>query len=78
MNEQDFESGGTSLKQEKPSALQFSQNHRERHADFRCDLAAGFFAAVYFAGCLPSMGISISFWPAAAFLSFLPRFRGEK
>jgi hypothetical protein len=78
MSEQDFEIGGTSSKQEQPSALQFSRNHRECYADFRCDLAAAFFAAVSFVSFLPSMGISISFWPAAAFLDFLPRFRGEK
>jgi hypothetical protein len=29
-------------------------------------LAAGFFAAASFAGFLPTMGINISFWPAAA------------
>jgi hypothetical protein len=28
-------------------------------ADFRCDLAAGFFAAVSFACFLPAIGISI-------------------
>jgi hypothetical protein len=33
----------------------------QRYADFRCDLAAGFFAAVSFAGFFPAIGISISF-----------------
>ena len=37
-------------------------------ADLRC-LADDFFA-VSFAGFLPSIGISISFWPAAAFRGF--------
>jgi len=33
----------------------------DRQADFRCDVAAGFFATVSLAGFLPAMGISISF-----------------
>jgi hypothetical protein len=37
-------------------------------------LAAGFFAAVSFACFLPVMGISISFWPAAALRAFLAGF----
>jgi len=45
------------------------------HADFRCGLAASFFAAS-FAGSLPAIGISISFWPAAAFFAFLAGFFG--
>jgi hypothetical protein len=32
-----------------------------RYADFRCGLAAAFFAAASFAGFLPAIGISISF-----------------
>jgi hypothetical protein len=44
------------------------------YADLRCGLAAGFFAAVSFAGFLPAIGISISFWPAAALRGFLPGF----
>ncbi|WP_426437208.1 hypothetical protein [Bradyrhizobium genosp. P] len=43
-------------------------------ADLRC-LADDFFA-VSFAGFLPSIGISISFWPAAAFRGFLAGFFG--
>jgi hypothetical protein len=39
-------------------------------ADFRWGLA-GFFAGASFACFLPAMGISISFWPAAAFFGFL-------
>ena len=45
-------------------------------ADFRCCLAAGFLAAVSFACFLPAIGISISFWPAAAFRGFLADFFG--
>lgn len=37
-------------------------------------LADGFFTAASFAGFLPSIGISILFWPAAAFRSFLEVF----
>ncbi len=42
----------------------------EDDADFRCALA-GFFAAASFAGSLPSIDVSISFWPAAALRGFL-------
>lgn len=45
-----------------------------RQADFRCDLAAGFFAPASLAGFLPAIGISISFWPAAALRGFLEGF----
>jgi hypothetical protein len=44
------------------------------YADLRCDLAAGFFVAASFAGFLPVIGISISFWPTDAFLDFLVGF----
>ncbi|WP_276575446.1 hypothetical protein [Bradyrhizobium monzae] len=44
------------------------------HADFRWRPAAGFFAAASFACFLPAMGISISFWPAAALFAFLAGF----
>lgn len=40
-------------------------------ADLRCGLEAGLLAAASFAGFLPSIGISISRWPLAAFLGFL-------
>jgi hypothetical protein len=46
------------------------------YAVFRCCLAAGFFALASFAGFLPAIGISISFWPAAALRGFLPGFFG--
>ena len=49
------------------------RGHRVLHADFRRAPAAGFFAAASFAGFLPAIGISISFWPAAAFFGFLGR-----
>jgi hypothetical protein len=39
-----------------------------RQADLRCGLAADFFADDFF---LPSIGISISFCPLAAFRAFL-------
>ena len=45
-----------------------------RQADFRCGRAAGFFAAASLAGFLPEIGISISFWPAVAFLPSWPAF----
>jgi hypothetical protein len=38
------------------------------YADFRCGLAADFFAAS-FVGFLPLIAISISFWAAATFLA---------
>lgn len=41
------------------------------YADFRCALAAGFFAAASFAGFFPEIGMSISFCPGVAFLGFL-------
>jgi hypothetical protein len=41
------------------------------YADFRCGLDAGFFAVVSLAAFLPEIGISISFWPAAALRGFL-------
>ena len=44
-----------------------------RQADFRCGLAAGFFAAASFAGFLPAIGISISFWPAGGLARLLGR-----
>ena len=47
---------------------------KELHADLRCDLAVGFFAAASFTGFFPSIGISISFWPAALFFGFLAGF----
>jgi len=37
------------------------------YADLRCPRGADFFAAASFAGFLPSIGSSISFWPAAFF-----------
>ena len=37
-------------------------------------MAAGFFTAVSLAGFLPAIGISISFWPGAAFFDFLAGF----
>lgn len=46
------------------------------YTNFRCGLAAGFFAAASFAGFFPAIGISISFCPAAAFLAFLASFFG--
>jgi hypothetical protein len=46
------------------------------YADFRCGLAAGFFVAASLADFLPAIGISISFWPAAALRGFLPDFFG--
>jgi hypothetical protein len=42
----------------------------------RCDLPAGFFAAVTFACFLPAIGISISFCPADALRGFLAPFFG--
>ena len=45
----------------------------EPHADLRCGLAADFLPAVSF-GFLPSIGISISFCPAAALRGFLVGF----
>jgi hypothetical protein len=39
-------------------------------------LAARFFAAVSFAGFLPAIGISISFWPRATLRGFLADFFG--
>jgi hypothetical protein len=39
----------------------------------RCGFAVVFLAAVSFAGFLPAIGISISFWPAAALRGFLGR-----
>ena len=45
--------------------------HRMLQADFRRAPAAGFFADVSLAAAfLPAIGISISFWPEAAFLGF--------
>src|SRR6476659_7536416 len=46
------------------------------YADFRCGLDAGFFAVVSLAAFLPEIGISISFWPAAALRGFLADFCG--
>lgn len=46
----------------------------EDQADLRLAPAAGFFAAASFAGFLPAIDISISFWPAAAFRGFLAGF----
>src|SRR5580692_2885841 len=46
------------------------------YADFRCCLAAGFFAAVSFACFLPKIGMSISFWPLDALRGFLAAFFG--
>jgi hypothetical protein len=46
-----------------------SDETASRQADLRC-LAEGFFAAVSFAGFLPAISISISFWPAAALRGF--------
>ena len=40
----------------------------------RCDLAVGFLATGSFACFLPAIGISISFWPADAFLNILAGF----
>src|SRR5258705_4212944 len=48
----------------------------ELQADLRC-LDAGFFAAVSLATFLPWMGISISFWPAAALRGFLAGFASD-
>ena len=45
-------------------------------ADFRRGLAAGFFAAASLGGFLPAIGISISFWPAAALRASLAGFFG--
>lgn len=42
-------------------------------ADFLCDLVAGFFAAVCFAGFLTAIGVNISFWPAVALRGCLDR-----
>ena len=39
-------------------------------------MADGFFAAESFAGFLPAIGISISFWPGAVFFDFLGAFFG--
>jgi hypothetical protein len=44
-----------------------------RQDDFRCAFA-GFFAAASFAVFFPAIGISISFWPGAAFCDFLAGF----
>ena len=46
----------------------------EIQADFRCGLADGFFAVASLAGFLPAIGISISFWPAAALRGFFADF----
>ena len=75
MAQQHFEIGGAS-KQEEPGALRFPRSHRGRYADFRCDLVADFFTTASFAAFLPVIGISISFWPADAFLDFLAGFFG--
>src|ERR1700688_447333 len=56
------------------SALLNAVGSWANQADFRCDLAAGFFAAVSFACFLPAIGISISFWSAAALRGFLVGF----
>src|ERR1700745_601712 len=48
-------------------------NRYLRQADLRCGLAADFFAGDFF---LPSIGISISFCPLAAFRVFLVRLSG--
>jgi hypothetical protein len=39
---------------------------RTCYADLRCGFDAVFFAGASFAGFLPSIGISISYWPDAA------------
>jgi hypothetical protein len=44
---------------------------RQMASNFRCGLAAGFFAVVSLAAFLPEIGITISFWPAAALRGFL-------
>src|SRR3954451_11161463 len=46
------------------------------YADFRCGFDVVFFAAFSFAGFLPEIASSISFCPAAAFLSFFVAFEG--
>jgi hypothetical protein len=76
MAQQHFEIGGASSKQEQPGALRFPRSRRGRYADFRCGLVADFFSAASFAAFLPAIGISISFWPADAFLDFLAGFFG--
>jgi hypothetical protein len=61
---------------ESAHALVFSEvTACTNQAVFRCCLAVGFFA-VSFVGFLPSIGISISFWPAAALRGFLADFFG--
>jgi hypothetical protein len=58
----------------KPSEPRFLRRDGAPQADFRC-LAAGFFAAVSFC-FLPSIGISVSFWSAAALRGFFPAYFG--
>jgi hypothetical protein len=49
---------------------------RDYYADLRCGFDVGFFAVGSFEAFLPSIGISISFWPAAALRGFLAGFFG--